>query len=89
MNIMTFTYTKEPSKVSERVFIPLVVPADKYFGIDITELSVHDQVALSEDITNLDLERKSKIDELMAKYDARHAYRSFIPAKMSAIVEED
>jgi hypothetical protein len=89
MNILSFTYTKSPTDITERVYIPLAVPNKNYFGIDITELEPVDQVALVEEIEALDVERKCQLDEIMTRYDIKTNYRSFCPEKMSNIVKEE
>jgi len=88
MQIMEFTYTKSPADVSSRVFIPLVKPTDKYFGIDVSDLDVEDQALIANELDQLNQERSDKIETIMAKYDVRTNYRSFIPSKMSDIVDE-
>jgi len=88
MNIMTFTYNKE-GKLSDRVFIPLTSPTENYFGIDISELEVVDQVAFDEELFRIQDEQKQKMDALMEKYDCNYKYRAFSPQKMTNIVFED
>lgn len=88
MAILTFRYTKADGTGSNRVVIPLVVPADKYLTIDVSDLDIEDQVALARDIELLNAERTKKIDELMTEYDVRTNFRSFIPSRMTDIVEE-
>lgn len=88
MQIMEFTYTKSPTDVSSRVFIPLVKPTDKYFGIDVSDLDVEDQVGIEDEINEINEGRDQKINEIMARYDIRHNFRSFIPSKMTDIVDE-
>lgn len=87
MNIMTFTYNKD-GEFSERVFIPIVNPTQKYFGIDISELEVVDQVAFDEELFRIQDEQKAKIDALMEKYDCKYRYRFFFPEKMTNVVFE-
>lgn len=85
---MIFNYNKEGT-FSERVFIPLIKPTDKYFGIDITELDLEDQALFAEEVFRLQDEQKAKINELMNKYDCNHKYRYFFPEKMTNVVVED
>jgi len=87
MNIMTFTYNKD-GELSDRVFIPLVNPTNKYFGIDISELEVVDQVAFDEEVFRIQDEQKAKMDALMEKYDCKYKYRAFFPEKMTNVVFE-
>ena len=86
MNVMIFNYHKDVNKVSSRVFLPMIIPTDKYFGIDITELEVEEQALISDEFFRLMDEHVSKIDMLMEKYDCKYKYRSFFPEKMKDIV---
>ena len=38
MKTLTFKYTKKDGSVSERTLLALVIPGDKYAGIDVSEL---------------------------------------------------
>ena len=89
MNLTTFTYTKSPTDITNRVYIPLAVPSKNYFGIDVSDLDVEDQALISAEITQIELDKQSRINEVMEKYDVRTNFRSFSPEKMSNIVEED
>lgn len=88
MTILTFKYIKEPGNESDRVFVPLVSPTEKYFGIDISELDMEDQVAFAMEAEKIVDEQKAKIDSLMVKYDVKYKYRFFLPEKMENIVTE-
>lgn len=89
MNILTFTYTKKPDDTpTSRVVIPLICPTDKYFCIDVSDLSEEDQALFAAEVAKVDAEKQEKINELMNKYDVRTNFRSFIPGKMSNIEVE-
>lgn len=88
MNVLAFTYTKDNGEVSNRVFVPLVSPTDKYFGVDISELDYEDQVFITKELYDLEQEKYKQVRELMAKYDINHSFRTFIPSKMSSISTE-
>ena len=88
MTILSFTYTKSLSDVSQRVVIPLIVPGKNYFTIDVSDLDIEDQVAVAREIELLNDERTAKIEQIMTEFDIRSSYRSFNPEKMSNIVEE-
>ena len=89
MNIMTFTYTKDADNITNRVFIPISKPTDKYFGIDITELDIEDQGTFTAKLEDLKDEYDQKVDDLLRDYDLNYRYRSFLPSKMTNIVTED
>lgn len=86
MNAMSFTYVKSPTDTSHRVFLPILVPTDKYFGIDISELDAEDQGEFQVALEELIDEHKEKIEKLMEVYDIKHAYRHFFPGKMENVV---
>lgn len=85
MQLMEFTYTKSPTDVSRRVFIPLSVPSNKYFGIDVSDLDVEDQAFVMSEIELIEEEKQTAIAKVMEKYDIRTQFRSFLEEKMSGI----
>ncbi len=88
MNIISFGYTKENGDKSERVIIKLKEPCPNYFGIDISELDLEDQVAFDEAFSLLKEEHASKINDLMVKFDVKHNFRTFKPERMENIIKE-
>ena len=88
MTILSFTYTKADGKISSRVAIPLVIPSDNYFTIDVSDLDIEDQALVASEIEQADLDKQARINEIMEKYDIRTNFRSFIPSRMTDIVEE-
>lgn len=86
MKTMTFTYNKDATHQSERVFIPLVAPTDKYFGIDVSELDEENQSCIAIELESLANKYKRDQEAIMAGYDVKHNYRSFFPSKMTNIV---
>ena len=89
MNILTFTYTKAPDSVSERVLVVSAEPNKMYKGTDISSLDESDQGAYIEAVEaakNIYLE---SLKEINAAYDLNHNFRQFDPAKMTNIVKEN
>lgn len=85
---MSFIYVKDDKDISERVFIPLQNPSDKYFGVDISELDYEEQAVFQVSIEEVIAEYKDKIDKLMEQYDIKHSYRYFFPNKMKDLSVE-
>lgn len=88
MTILSFTYTKSPTDISQRVYVPLSVPGKNYFGIDVSDLDIEDQALFAAEIDEIERDKQMKIELAMGKYDIRTNFRSFNPEKMSNIVEE-
>lgn len=86
--MLSFDYHKSPTDISKRVFVPIASPAEKYFGIDVTELSLEDQVAFEIKLKDIQDEQKAKIDDLLREFDSNHKYRFFFPEKMQNVVVE-
>lgn len=86
--MITFKYRKEDGSVTERVFIPLQEPGDKYFGIDISELDMEDQGLFASDIEALQDEFNAKVNALMIKYDMKYKYRTFLASGVFDLVKE-
>lgn len=85
MPAMTFKYNKD-GKISDRVFIPITHPSEKYFGIDITELDIEDQGTFLVAVEDIIEEQKQKIAEVMEKYDLKYKFRSFFKEQMTEVV---
>lgn len=88
MKTMSFQYTKENGEVSNRVFRPFAYPGTNYFGVDITELDIEDQVAFDEAMTLIEDEKAEKVKALMAMMDIKNNFRSFKAERMSNIVQD-
>lgn len=89
MNILTFTYTKAPDSVSERVLVVSAEPNKMYKGTDISSLSQEEQGAYIAQINyakEIYLEAVKVINDL---FDLNHNFRQFDPTKMTHIVRED
>lgn len=89
MNILTFTYTKAPDSVSERVLVVSAEPNKMYKGTDISSLDMDAQCEYIEQVAaakNIYLEA---IKEINDKFDLNFNFRQFDPAKMTNIVRED
>lgn len=85
MKSMSFRYTKPDGDVSTRVFIPLVSPSANYFGIDISELSADEQLAMETQFKMIEDQKQAQLSELMQKFDIRHNFRSFSPERMQDV----
>ena len=88
MTIMAFKYQKDEDKLVDKVFVPITVPSEKYFGIDVTELDIDDQVSFEEEMNLIFLDQKDKIADLMNRFDLKHKYRYFFANKMQDVVVE-
>lgn len=86
--MLSFQYTKDDGKVSDRVFIPLESPTNKYFGIDISELSVEDQGIFAAKMQKIQEDKEEAVHGLMQEFDIKFKFRYFVPEKMFAIVSE-
>lgn len=86
--MLSFQYTKDDGKVSNRVFIPLESPTNKYFGIDISELSIEDQGIFAAKLQKIQEDKEEAVHSLMFDYDLKFKFRYFVPEKMSRIIEE-
>ena len=86
--MLSFQYTKEDGKVSDRVFIPLESPTNKYFGIDISELSIEDQGIFAAKMQKIQEDKEQAEHALMHDFDIKFKFRYFVPEKMSNIVDE-
>lgn len=89
MNILTFTYTKAPDSVSERVLVVSAEPNKMYKGTDISELSHEEQAQYLIELNKVYEDYLINIRTLEEDFDLRHRYRQFDPAKMTNIVRED
>ena len=89
MNILTFTYTKTPDSVSERVLVVSAEPNKMYKGTDISNLSMEDQakyIEMANEAKEMYLDMIKKLNDV---FDLNHNFRQFDPAKMTNIVRED
>jgi hypothetical protein len=86
--MISFTYTKDDGKTSDRVLAVMNEPTDKYFGIDISELSEAEQGEFSAKFSTIMDDKAEAIWQLMNEYDVRRKFRSFIPSRMANIVKE-
>lgn len=87
MKHITFNYTKEDGKVSEREILAMVTPGDKYAGIDLTLIDPVDAstfVALAQELHKNYVE---ELQKLQAQYDLKHSYRQFKTSGMSEVTE--
>lgn len=89
MKIVTFTYKDAKGKITNRVLLPTVRPADFYTGTDLTELSDDEAVNYVRRRELLQDEYQLKIDELNKELDVSYKYRKFLESNISNLVEED
>lgn len=88
MNILTFNYTKDNGKQSDRVLAVMVKPNTMYEGIDISELDMHTQGEFAEEINHIQETYLAALEAVKASFDVKHNYRRFDPKKMQAVVAE-
>jgi len=86
--MLSFTYTKEDGKTSDRVVAVINEPTDKYFGIDISELSEAEQGEFYAKFSTIMDNKAEALGRLMYDYDVRRNFRSFSPSRMANIVKE-
>lgn len=86
--MLSFSYTKDDGKTTQRNIIPISSPTDKYFGIDLSELSEEDQGIFEARYQEIMDTKDSAIHQLMFDMDVRFKFRNFIPAKMTNIVSD-
>lgn len=90
MPIISFDYLKKGAEATQpKVMIPITVPSNKYFGIDITELDPEDQGEISAKLESMQAKFKEEVENLMIDYDLKHCYRYFFEEKMSNVIEEE
>lgn len=89
MNILTFTYTKNPNEVSERVLVVSAEPNKMYKGTDISGLDQEDQAMY---LGRINAAKETYLDAVRLindEFDLNHNFRQFDPAKMANIVREE
>lgn len=89
MNILTFTYTKSPDSVSERVLVVSAEPNKMYKGTDISSLSQERQAEYIRQVSAAKEEYLEYIKGLNDDFDLNFNFRQFDPAKMTNIVREE
>lgn len=89
MKIISFTYTKSPDEVSERTLVIASEPTKMFSGTDISSLDMDDQVAYLNKLEKARADYMEDIAMINAKFDLRHNFRQFDPAKMTNIVREE
>jgi hypothetical protein len=88
MKILTFNYTKDNGKQSDRVLAVLVKPNTMYEGIDISELDMEAQGAFAEEFNRIEETFLASLEAIKASFDVKHNYRRFDTQKMQAVVAE-
>lgn len=87
--VTSFEYTDTKGKKSRRTLLVLQNPTDKYFGIDMSELDVEEQVLFSQEYSRIHQEYKDKLEQLQIEYDLKYKLRQFFADKMENQVTED
>lgn len=87
MKALAFNYLKNPDQVSERALLVLKTYCDYYEGIDISELSAEDAVAVANAAKAIYDSYRLHIAQLVEAFDLKYNYRRFIPSKMENISE--
>lgn len=80
--VMTFQYMKSPNDITDRVFVALGEPSDKFFGVDITELDDEEQGLFMAGVNKAFEEYTEQLNVLMQEFDIKNNYRYFKPEKM-------
>jgi hypothetical protein len=89
MQTITFTYTKDESKVSDRVLLVLEKPSQMFKGIDITELFDKDPNLAAKFVEKVEEAHALFLKEIKAlqkEYDLTHNFRQFLQEKMTEVV---
>ena len=87
MKTITFSYTKKGGAVSDRTLLALVVPGDKYAGIDLSELDPADAAAFAKRAKELNQEYIEAMFELQSEFELLHSYRQFLASGMTDVTE--
>lgn len=87
MKTLTFTYTKKDGSTSTRTLLSLVVPGDKYAGIDVSDLDANEAEVFISAMAALHNKFLGDMLELQRRADLKHNYRQFLASGMSNITE--
>lgn len=89
-SVLSFSYKGKnyTGDKKTKVAIPIYKPSDKYFCIDITELSPSEQGEIFAEFNAIQKEYSDKLEALMERYDIKHAYRYFFHDSMEDLCEE-
>lgn len=83
--ILTFDYVDSKGKVSKRALLPLQVPTDKYFGIDVGQEDPEYVMRYVQAKEAIDAEYKKKLKELDIQF-LQPSFRYFKADSMTNIV---
>ena len=87
MKTLIFKYTKADGKVSERTLLALVIPGDKYAGIDLSELEPNEAMNFVHEVEILHEKYIMDMQALQTKFDLKYSYRQFFADKMTELCE--
>lgn len=89
MKILNFTYTKESGETSNRVFMPIFVPTQNYFGVDLTELDDEQVVEFALEYESALQDFEMQVQKILAKHDLKRNYRNFNPNNMTDVETDE
>ena len=87
MKHITFDYTKKDGSTSSRSLLAMVVPGNKYAGIDVSEVDPEVAEHFIQRVKKLHDEYVAALQELQDVYDVKHNYRQFLESGMTNITE--
>lgn len=85
MKTVDFKYTDAKDRVTNRSLAIISEPSNKYFGIDITELSASDAGEIIAELHEAMQYHKAELEHIMEKYDIKCSFRYFFADKMEDI----
>lgn len=86
-NLINFSYVKLNGSTSYRTVYVLGKPSNKYSAIDLSELSIDDQLEFANEADKLYKEYQEKFKTLQASFDVKHNFRQFLESGVSEIEE--
>ena len=90
MKLVSFKYTKpKDGSVSERLLLAMSEPgtSNKYAGIDLSELDPNDATNFVKEVVDAHNNYLELVREIQARYDLKFAYKQFLEAGVSELVE--
>jgi hypothetical protein len=85
MKTLNFKYTKKNGSVSNRTILALVVPTDKYEGIDLSEIGPEGAACFVADVMDAYDNFLGTLDILQDQYDLNNSYRQFLASGVSEL----
>lgn len=85
MKTVDFKYTDAKNRVTNRSLAIISEPSEKYFGIDLTELSASDAGAIIAELHEAQQYHKAELEHILEKYDIKGNFRYFFANKMEDV----